>query len=164
MDGRTVALADDAPGLTAVVPGSSVALEHLSAAATLVPRPEAVRTASRLANREVGNRPRRRRLPFRPWKRRANQRAVNRTFVPVVVAFLDVAFNLLDSVGCVRLHVFARGRNECLLARSLGRGRNGIGNDGDAGSSHGLVRLVKRRFWRTDCDARKQRAGRLRLL
>src|SRR3954467_2045901 len=43
--------------------------ERLLRAAARVTRPEAIRTSTRLANRELGNRTRRRRLPFGPRQR-----------------------------------------------------------------------------------------------
>jgi hypothetical protein len=74
-------------------------LELLAAAAThpagtpLVPaRPESTGTPARLANGELGNRPRGGRLAFVFGKRRADQRPVNRTFV---VARAVVVFHVL---------------------------------------------------------------------
>jgi hypothetical protein len=91
-------------------------LELLAAATThpsgtpLVPRPESAGTPARLANGELGNRPRGRRLAFVFRERGADQRPVHRTFV---VARVVVFFRVLRldrsgrSVG-LRRYVFCR--------------------------------------------------------
>src|SRR5262249_52323059 len=63
----------------------AVALEMMTArlTAALMARTEAIRTSAGLADGELGNRPRRRLLAFGTRQRRANQAAVNRSFVLV---------------------------------------------------------------------------------
>ena len=84
------------------------------AAATLVPRAEAVGTSAGLSDGELGNRARRRLLPFRPWQRCANQPPMNWSFF---VLRRTVSFGCFEVV--VVLHRLRR-----LLRR---RRDNGLG-------------------------------------
>ena len=68
------------------VAAGPVAEELLAAGPVLLPRPEAVLPATRLANREIRRRALRRRLSFGAWKRRANQRTMDRPFGIIAVA------------------------------------------------------------------------------
>jgi hypothetical protein len=66
----------------------AIALECLRPGAAHMTRAEPARASGRLTDGEFRNGTRRRRLPFRPWQRRADQRTMDRTFVAVVFVSL----------------------------------------------------------------------------
>src|SRR5262245_13983068 len=75
----STALPPGSPARTCGTAAHAIALEV--PAASLASMAEPILAAPRLSNGEVGHRPCRRRLSFRPRQRGANQRAVHRPFL-----------------------------------------------------------------------------------